>query len=148
MMMKSKMSITHICISYRETVNSHDVDGEIKSQMIQWCVFLRLSRKGLVTADISLQQLLDDARALEISEVQACGIEVNTVNSLSNQRGSKEYRKNLNPRSKAIQGNQKSCYSCGGRWANGGTSSASNRLCHNCGKLSHFRKWCRSQKPY
>ena len=71
----------------------HNVDGEIKSQMIQCCISSRLRRNGLKTADISLEQLLDDARALEISEVQASGIEVNTVNSVSNQRGSKYHRK-------------------------------------------------------
>ena len=90
----------------------HNVYGEIKSQMIQCCASSRLRKKQLKTADISLEQLLDDARALEISEDQASGIEVSTVNSVSNQRRSKDHRNTSNHRSKSIQGNQKSCYNC------------------------------------
>ena len=125
----------------------HNVNGEIKSQMIQCCASSKLRRKGLKTADISLEQLLDDARALEKSEVQASGTEVNIVNSVSNQRRSKDHRNTSNPRFMSIQGNQKSCYNCGGQWPHSRACPAIDRSCHNCGKLGHFSKCCCSQKP-
>ena len=50
-------------------------DREIKSQIIQSCVSQRLCRKALKTSDMTLKQLLDEARAYESSKEQASGIE-------------------------------------------------------------------------
>ena len=52
-----------------------DVDKEIKSQIIQSCSSQRLRRKALKDAAMTLQSLLDEARALEVSEKQAIEIE-------------------------------------------------------------------------
>ena len=54
-------------------------DSEIKSQIIQCCSSNRLRRKALKTPEITLKGLLDEARALEISETQASGIESTQV---------------------------------------------------------------------
>ena len=48
-----------------------DVDKEIKSQIILSCSSQRLQRKALRDATMTLETLLNEARALEISETQA-----------------------------------------------------------------------------
>ena len=126
--------------------NFYDVDGEIKSQLIQCCVSSRLRRKGLKTPDVSLEQLLDDARALEISEKQASGIEVNAVNSVAPHKQSNNWRKPTNSKARSSQGSQKVCYNCGGRWPHDRVCPAQGKCCHNCGKMGHFSKCCKSQR--
>ena len=52
-----------------------DVDKEIKSQIILSCSSKRLRRKALRDTTMTLETLLNEARALEISETQAKDIE-------------------------------------------------------------------------
>ena len=52
-----------------------DVDKEIKSQIFLSCSSQRLQRKALRDATMTLETLLNEARALEISETQAKDIE-------------------------------------------------------------------------
>ena len=52
-----------------------DVDKEIKSQIILSCSSKRLRRKALRDTNMTLETLLNEARALEISETQAKDIE-------------------------------------------------------------------------
>ncbi len=57
-------------------------EREIKSQIILTCSSSRLRRRALRDSSLTLKQLLDLARAFEMSETQAAGIENNTqVNS-------------------------------------------------------------------
>ncbi|XP_068729065.1 uncharacterized protein [Montipora capricornis] len=53
-----------------------DVDKEIKSQIILSCSSQRLPRKALRDTTLTLETLLNEARALEISETQAKEIEL------------------------------------------------------------------------
>ena len=53
----------------------HDISREVKATIIQRCTSKRLRRYALREADISLDNLIAKARSLEISEVQACGME-------------------------------------------------------------------------
>lgn len=52
-----------------------DIDSEIKAQLIQSCTSSRLRRKALREPDMTLNGLLDHARTLELSEMQATGME-------------------------------------------------------------------------
>lgn len=52
----------------------HDVDKEILGQIIQGCTSSRVRRKALKD-NLNLQQVLDDARSLELSESRATAIE-------------------------------------------------------------------------
>ncbi|XP_062614532.1 uncharacterized protein K02A2.6-like [Saccostrea cucullata] len=58
-----------------ENCEFEDVDREIKSQVIQGCESSRLRRKALREPDLTLQQILDSARAMEVSQLQASGME-------------------------------------------------------------------------
>ena len=68
----------------------HEKDCEVKSQIIQCCSSNRLRRKALKTPEITLKGLLDEARALEISETQASGIESTQVLAINDRRNRKE----------------------------------------------------------
>ena len=61
--------------AFRSTCEFGDVDKEIKSQIILSCSSKRLRRKALRDTTITLETLLNEARALEISETQAKDIE-------------------------------------------------------------------------
>ena len=54
----------------------HDLDREIKSQIILGCSSTRLRRRALGEADLTLGKLLDIGRTMEISEKQALEMEV------------------------------------------------------------------------
>ncbi|XP_061176120.1 uncharacterized protein K02A2.6-like [Saccostrea echinata] len=54
-----------------ENCEFEDIDREIKSQVIQGCESSRLRRKALREPDLTLQQILDSARAMEVSQLQA-----------------------------------------------------------------------------
>ena len=79
-----------------------DVDKEIKSQIILTCSSQRLRRKALRDTTMTLETLLNEARALKISETQAKDIESsgNAANAL------------LPTPSQP----KKNCFSCGGIW--------------------------------
>ena len=58
--------------------------------------FFKAEEEGFKDADVSLEQLLDDARALEISKKQASGIDVNAVNSVAAHKQSSNWRRPTN----------------------------------------------------
>lgn len=60
-----------------------DFDAEIKTQIIQSCASSRLRRKTLREPDLTLVLLLDHGRTLELSEMQASGIEKGTAASVN-----------------------------------------------------------------
>ena len=60
-----------------KTCEFTDVEREIRIEIIQGCLSQRLRRRALGEA-ISLTQLLDYGRSLEMSEIQARGIEKKT----------------------------------------------------------------------
>ena len=70
----------------------HDTDTEILAQIVQGCVSNRLRRKALKD-NITLQAVLDEARALELSETRAAEIEgacadvSSAVNAVGSHRG-------------------------------------------------------------
>ena len=55
-----------------------DNDREIKSQIIQGCESARLRGRALREPDMTLKTLLDTARAMEIAQLQAPGMENNS----------------------------------------------------------------------
>lgn len=61
-----------------------DKNKEIKSQIIQSCVSQKLRRKALKESELTLEELLVEARALEISESHATEMEQDqSVNQVS-----------------------------------------------------------------
>lgn len=118
-----------------------DVDAEIKTQIIQSCASSRLRRKALREPDLTLDELLDHGRTLELSEMHASGIErgaAAAVNALDQKR----YPKSSRWPEKRSTSNQ--CRNCGGKYPHDGECPAKNKECRACGKVNHFARQCRS----
>ena len=112
-----------------------NMDHEIKSQIIQSCLSQRLRRKALKDSKITLASLLDEARALEISEAQAKDIEsTSTVNAVHTPT-TKDPRKD----------SHKKCFNCGGEWPHQTKPCpAKTRKCNSCHRYGHYAQFCRS----
>ncbi|XP_062610190.1 uncharacterized protein K02A2.6-like [Saccostrea cucullata] len=118
------------------------VDKEIKSQIIQGCESSRLRRKALREPDLTLQQNLDSARAMEVSQLQASGMEDHKsqdvhLNAANRKVNSSKQRKQREPTSK--------CRNCGKEWPHKDRPCpAKDKACNKCKKIGHFAKQCRS----
>ena len=112
------------------TCEFDDINKEIKSQIILSCSSQRLRRKALRDTTMTLETLLNEARALEISETQAKVIESsgNAANAV------------LPTPSQP----KKNCFNCGGIWPHDSKTGcpARNRKCNGCHKYGHYAKCC------
>ena len=104
-----------------------DTDREIKTQIVQNCTSSRLRRRALPDASISLTEMLDDGRAMELTEKQASGMETSgetpreaEVNIASERFKKKktQHKRFNNTASKNTGNRQKSttCYYCGEKY--------------------------------
>ena len=102
----------------------------MKSQIILSCSSECLRRKALRDTTMTLETLLSEARALEISETQAKDIESsgNTANAVL-----------PNPSQP-----KKNCFNCGGIWLHDSKTGcpARNRKCNGFHKYGHYAKCC------
>ena len=106
-----------------------DVDKEIKSQIILSCSSKRLRRKALRDTTMTLETLLNEARALEISETQAKDIESS---------GNAAYAVLPTPSQP-----KKNCFNCGGIWPHHSkTGCPARNQVHGCHKYGHYAKCC------
>jgi len=69
-----------------ETCDFHDMDGEIKSQLILGCKLDKVRTKGLSDPDITLPQLLQFARNMEMTMAHSKVIKGQAVNAVNYQR--------------------------------------------------------------
>ena len=65
-----------------ETCQFADINGEVKSQLISGCRLDRVREKGLSDPDITLEQLLQFARNLQITQAHSKQIKGKTVNAM------------------------------------------------------------------
>ena len=123
-----------------------DVDREIKSQIIRNCSSSRLRCKAISDPEMTLARLIDVARVMKLSEIQAKCIErvSNTSHSLSvnkvTQYGRpKQSTPTVRDTVRETQSNISSkCRNCGQSWPhNGGKSActAMGREFRNCNKM-------------
>ena len=122
------------------TCEFSDIEREVKSQIIQSCLSQRLRRKALKDSTMTLQKLLEEARAMEIAETQAKEIEsTGSANALTTKISSKL------PKKKGKKGN---CFNCGGDWPHDSKTGcpARNRRCNACHKYGHYAKYCRNSQ--
>lgn len=119
------------------TCEFNDVHKEIKSQIIQLCTSQRLRRKALRDSTMTLEALLAEARALEVSEQQTTDIE-------SPGRANAVF-----PQKSKTPDKTAHCFNCGGSWPHNAKAGcpAQNRKCNSCKKYAHYAQYCRgSQK--
>lgn len=122
-----------------------DVNREIKAQIVQTCTSSRLRRHALREPDLSLQDLLEHGRTLEISEQQASGIENSsktpeTVNAISHKHFKNQPKHYVDESTRPTT----KCRNCGGLFPHKTVCPAKGRICNACGKPNHFSKVCRS----
>ena len=136
-----------------QTCDFQDVDREIKSAIIQHCTSKRLRRFAFLETELSLSALLAKARAFEISEQQATGIETEALSRQTLDIGDQETAHSLTRRvpprrqpskqshhsSQREKRQSSTCGLCGGQWPHrNAPCPAQGKTCRKCGKMNHF----------
>ena len=125
------------------------VDNEIKSTIIQNCSSKSLRRYALREEKLTLELLLNKARALEVSESQATGMEQTLDHSEKTVEQANFVKGNRNSSPKKpfhVRRSPGKCKHCGYTWPH--TKSpcpAKGKQCNACGKDNHFSSVCRSK---
>ena len=123
-----------------------NADVEIKRQIIQGTSSVRLRRKA-IEQSLTLENLLKAARAMETADEQTSEIEKQQSNAISS--GRNRFRSKATEKRKPNQSRPelkaKKCGLCGGHFPHQGNCPAQGKRCHNCNKLNHFAKVCRSK---
>lgn len=117
-----------------------DADREIVAQIIQSCTSSRLRRRALREPNMTLTNMLDLGRMLEISEQQAESIEEKAVTAINalHLKGAKQQHAAYRRKEKSSQ-----CRNCGGNYPHEGDCPARGKDCRACGKPNHYAKLCR-----
>jgi len=123
-----------------------DADKEILAQIIQSCNSNALRRRALRNATISLPELLDLARTMDLAERQAMEIE-NKATSPN------DYSVNAakladGPGKTGRHPNKQQCFNCGGAYphdAGKQSCPAYQKTCYRCSKKNHFSRYCRQK---
>ncbi|XP_053389269.1 uncharacterized protein K02A2.6-like [Mercenaria mercenaria] len=122
-----------------------DTDKEIKSQIVQGCTSTRLRRKAL-RDDLTLDNLIKGARALELSDLQASEIENNSKNDAVNVMKSKHKSASTKHNSYSTR-KKATCKYCGYEYPHqSGKCPADGKTCTYCKKKGHFENVCRSKQ--
>ena len=125
-----------------------DVAKEIKSAVIQNCLFKRLRRYALREDALTLDNLMAKARSLEASEMEASGMEKRLPTEEANLVSQTQQPKADTQLRKPTPSNTKTCRQCGLTWPhNAIPCPAKGQVCHKCGKQNHFAKMCLTQVP-
>ncbi|KAK7111487.1 hypothetical protein V1264_011109 [Littorina saxatilis] len=135
--------------------NFANIESEIKSQLITGCKVNKVREKGLSNPGITLSDLLQYARTLELTASYSRKMhEDGAVNRLHRSATSSQHqpdRRHHQPRRSQAshRHNQptEQCKNCGGTWPHEkGQHScpAFNKQCRSCGKFNHFSSVCRS----
>lgn len=131
----------------------NDVNKEILSQIIQHCRSNRLRRRALRELDMTLQNLMDVGRAMEVAELQAQTMEEQcerSVNVMNKPKINSKHRRAGKPKGqfkgKASAAANSTCRNCGGPYPHATECPAKGKQCRNCKKLNHFERVCKSKK--
>ena len=131
----------------------HDVDREIKSQIVQTCTDSECRQKALRSPDLSLQDLLRFGRTREATSKQAQSMNESSSQPANSSSDSSHIHKvHSQSKVKAQAGRQpwtfrkKSCGLCGGEYPHQGDCPAKGKKCRNCGILNHFARVCRKPR--
>ena len=123
-------------------------EREIKDQVVFRCKSDRLRRKAL-REDLTLTQLLEAARAMEMSEKQAKAMEGTETEYKVDKVEIKRFGKgtgNYNKSDREKKESEKVCFNCGGRWPHENKCPAFKQKCRSCGELNHFARQCKKSQ--
>ena len=109
--------------------NFHDVDFEMKMQIVCNGKSSNLRRKALRDPEYQLADMLIDGRKAEVSSAQATGIEANFQETKVQEIHTR-----------------KTCFKCGFSFPHKTTCPAKQATCSKCGRQGHFAKVCKTQK--
>ena len=107
---------------------------------MEHCQSTRLRRKAF-RDDPKLDELLQYARALEISSHQYHADEIEKQNRSSTDEAVYQFKhgRPTRPQRQSVQ----ACYNCGGRYPHSDKPcSAAGKACRSCEKIGHFEKMC------
>jgi hypothetical protein len=132
-------TVDQFCTRLRKLTVGCEFDNterEIATQIIDNCTSQRLRRRA---KDISLDQLLEMARSLEVSAARALDIENNGAIDESGQ---------VNQIHQPHRPRQRKCYQCGGDYPHPTENEckAMGKKCYNCGGMNHLASVCRSAR--
>ena len=123
-----------------------DVSRELKSQIIQGCRSTRLRRKALTDPTITLDNLVNLARAAEAADAHTSAMTSDTIPELVS-RLKTHPSSSTTPHSRSTGKNQSTCRNCGKLWPHAGGREdcpAFDKTCRGCSKRGHFFSVCRS----
>ncbi|CAI6367348.1 unnamed protein product [Macrosiphum euphorbiae] len=123
-----------------------DADTEMCDQIIEHCTSDELRRKLLEKNNLSLSEIIEEAKRFELVVQQADTLGKNgkeMVNKVTKYEKKKQYKmEKLKTRSKA-------CYRCGNEnhLKNDPSCPAKDKKCGRCGLIGHFKAYCRTKLP-
>ena len=114
----------------------HDVNREIKSQIIQFCCNNTLRLKALQDPTLTLEKMLTLSRSLETSKLQAAHIENNEKEEeVARIKKKKHFSKNKSNK----------CFQCGESYPHKDVCPAKGKTCGKCNKKNHLTQFCRTK---
>ena len=114
----------------------HDVNREIKSQIIQFCCNNTLRLKALQDPTLTLEKMLTLSRSLETSKLQAAHIENNEKEEeVACIKKKKSFSKNKSNK----------CFQCGESYPHKDVCPAKGKTCGKCNKKNHLTQFCRTK---
>ncbi|KAK3752856.1 hypothetical protein QZH41_000328 [Actinostola sp. cb2023] len=145
------ISAYHTRLRHRtQTCEFDNVDREIKSQIILHCTSSKLRRKALSVPQMSLEDLIEYGKTLELTNTQAVSIEKQEINTLRQKTGTGQKNGPPKPKDRGsfrTESKSTKCGCCGGSYPHQGGRTAYpayKKECHGCGKSGHFKSVCRN----
>ena len=126
----------------------HNIDENIRDQVIEKCYSQRLRWKLLEINNVTLAQLREIAQSLEASEQRAVTMEQKEqINKVSQHKFDKHYPKVKNQSQADFK--QRRCVACGheGHIKTDVKCPTRGNKCRKCKKEGHFEKCCKTNKP-
>ena len=133
-----------------ENCDIHDVDAEIKSQMISSGKSKKTINKALRDQSYTLKQMLEYGRKSEAAclqtqiitqKMQATSPETHNVNRVQT-KAKRKYAVRQDQSGKK----ENTCRRCGYNWPHAKSPCpAQGKQCGKCGKFNHFQKCCKSK---